>query len=347
MKIFFTTFIIVFTLFMSCYYLYTYEEQTYVSEGVNTSAPLSDDLNRPNKKPDLADNKAEIDNRATKPDTIATSSVATVPAIVNRLFEPRRFSVPKIKDTESAEQLYERNYIFTHESFLDAIAANDVVGVSLFLKAGMKLEFACKYHFEIPEGSRFFYYTEDGAVLYNPVSLAIVANSNNVLPLLLEFGGNLKLLNDLTCAHQKEPHRKAYCDLFAFSLRGKDINLLRMLLKAGFKLESQVYLAVTLSGPTKKAKEEELTTEEHRRRFNAMADIMVELINNGQSIEQSIPIRSGLWPSIKPINFVLGTGNKKFREEFIARINDPESRIKLTEFIGRLKKSRPPQAESY
>lgn len=339
MKIFFTTFTIVFALIMGGYYLFINEIPTSLPDSAKSSVPENADLHL------TAENHGSEDV-ADIPDTTAVTPASTPSKIVKRSLPTGSFELPKIKDATAVGFLEERHYFYTHESFLDAIATDDVEVVHLFLKAGMKIEFANRYSFEIPEDSKYFYYTEDGPVLYNPVSLAIVAGSDRVLPLLLTAGENLELLNKLTCAHQQDFQRKAYFDLFAFPLRAKNINLLRMLLKAGLKPESQAYLAVTLSGPTKKSIPKEYTPEERRRNFEVMADIMIELINNGQKVDQRFPVQA-LRPGPKPIEFILGTGNKEFREKFIARINDYESRKKLFEFIGRIKDFKPPQAEAY
>ncbi|MBU1109548.1 MAG: hypothetical protein KKB51_22895 [Candidatus Riflebacteria bacterium] len=278
--------------------------------------------------------------------------------------KPLRFDLLEIKDLEALGQLEARQYLFTHKSFLDAIAKDDVEAVSLFVKSGMKTEFAIDYSYKISDNSPYLFYASQTFMLYNPVSLAIIAESGKSLPILLESTENFGILNNLTLHPYSKLKDKNSFDLLALAIRTDNLELLRTLLKAGLKPEKQIYLVVAMHGRKENEKKSpnaherylpnaqerylpnarEIssleTIEETTAFLRAKAEIILELINSGQNIEQRIPIPIPIPTAIEMYFLIAGS---EIRENLIARVKDPAVRKKLQAISDKIIVNPPPK----
>lgn len=359
MKIFIGAFIISFTLLLSAYYgigyYQTLEDERIEGEmaayararGPETS---SDNFSLPDAKPEPVQPVNESrtraprtpwDNDRFKPN-IADSSAASYAAAIA---SPGKVSNPKVAprsippesdvvvDEEALKQLTAMKYEFTRPRFLDAVARDDSEAVSLFLKAGMHTEFNLNYFFEPAKDSIFTFYASESALLFNPLSLAVVAEANKSLPLLIAGTKDLQTANQLTAEQRIGPDRAIY-DLLGLAVKTDNLQLLRQFIAAGLKPVSQTYILVALLRSNRKLPPG-ANAEEKLKLVRKKADMLVELINNGQKVSQRLPIPIPV-PSAMEMFFVLA--GKTIRGEVIARVTDEKARIELQAMADKIDK---------
>ncbi len=241
------------------------------------------------------------------------------------------------QNIESEKELIARNYSFTPEHFLKAVANDDAEAVGLFLKAKMPLAMHIEYTWQPASDSPFLFYASEPTMLYNPLSLAIVAEARKSLPLLLagiDKPATLHALNQFT--HGDRMHERNGYDLLGLALQTADIDLLRALIAAGLKPRKQGYLIVALLSGRKKLPAE-MSPEISRQIMSKKADLLVELINNGQSPDQGMPFPI-MGPRVMQMFFILA--GPELSKALINRIADPKAKKQLEAYSAEIEKNR-------
>ncbi len=224
------------------------------------------------------------------------------------------------------------------ESLFTAIAGDDGATVAEFIKRRIRLDQETAWRCEVGSDNQFRFYASQPTMLYNPLSLAIVAGASQSLPLLLEAASNsqcLEALNAMTCKERKGFDQLGF-DLIGLALQSGDLELLRALLAAGLKPKRQGYLIVAMNA-SKRADVAELGPEIRLTMMRNKADLFVELINNGQRIDQRLPFPFPV-PPVTEMFFAFA--GPEITADVISRISDPDNRSGLQKIADKIK--RPP-----
>lgn len=225
------------------------------------------------------------------------------------------------------------------ESLFTAIAGDDATAVADFIKRGIRLDQETAWRYEVGSDHQFRFYASQSTMLYNPLSLAIVAGASQSLPLLLEAASNSQCLEALNVMTGKE--RKGFdqlgFDLIGLALQRGNLELLRALIAAGLKPKRQGYLIVAMNA-YKRADVAELGPEIRLTMMRNKADLFVELINNGQRIDQRLPFP---FPTPPVTEMFFAFAGPEITADVISRISDPESRSGLQKIADRIKRTPP------
>ncbi|HNX77144.1 MAG TPA: hypothetical protein PLM07_21130 [Candidatus Rifleibacterium sp.] len=350
MKIFFYTFVVTFILLLSGFYAIEHYISIEIARenadiaSFTSQLPITDKAGATDDF-GLPDNATTSDSSVVQlpPHPAAPSDLASTPESLDgpasdsasALAEPTQ---PTPENTEICRQLLAMGYNFDRAAFFGAITRDDQAAIELFLKAGMPLEPPIAFSYEPAADSPYLFYASQTTMLYNPLSLAIVASAGKSLPLLLSAASTQKRLlelNEITCVDRRKIDRWGY-DLLGIAIQSGDINLLRNLISAGLQPVQQSYLLVALMSRPRVAKGE-LSPEVRRQIFRQRADLMVELINAGQNVEQRIPTPFPVPPAMEMFFSLAG---KEIRDDLIARVNSESARKKLQVFADRLDRRR-------
>ncbi|PKL48592.1 MAG: hypothetical protein CVV42_08960 [Candidatus Riflebacteria bacterium HGW-Riflebacteria-2] len=226
--------------------------------------------------------------------------------------------------------------VLSQKKLLDAIVRDDVETVAQLLSKGQKTEFAIDYSFELPTDSIYRFYASETAMLYNPISLAIVAGAEKSLPLILADTKDIKLLNELTASHYKKDGQlgKSSYDLLALAVRTDNLKLLRQLIAAGLKPERQNYLVVAFFVGRKESDNKNFSRAMFLESLRQRSAIIVELINSGQTISQRLPVPFPM-PTAVEMFFMLA--GPEIRDAMIEDIRDEKVKKQLTEVASRMR----------
>lgn len=225
------------------------------------------------------------------------------------------------------------------ESFLAAIAGDDAAAVAEFIKSGIRLDQETAWRHEVSSDHQFRFYASQPVMLYNPISLAIVAGASQSLPLLLAAASNsqcLEALNAMTCSERKGFDQLGF-DLIGLALQRGDLDLLRALFAAGLKPERQGYLIVAMNS-YKRSDVAELGPEIRLEMMRNKADLFVELINNGQRIDQRLPFP---FPTPPVTEMFFAFAGPEITADVISRISEPETRYDLGKIAAGIKRTPP------
>jgi len=225
------------------------------------------------------------------------------------------------------------------ESLFTAITGDDAATVAEFIKRGIKLDQETPWCYEVGSDHPFHFYASQPTMLYNPLSLAIVAGASQSLPLLLEAASNsqcLEALNMMTCKEHKGFEQLGF-DLLGLALQRCDLELLRALMAAGLKPKRQGYLFIALNA-SKAADVAELGPESRLKMLRNKADLFVELINKGQRIDQRLPVP---FPTPPITEMFFAFAGPEITADVISRISDPDNRAGLQKIADRIKRTPP------
>ncbi len=225
------------------------------------------------------------------------------------------------------------------EALFTAIAGDDAATVAEFIKRGIKLDQETAWCYEVGSDHQFSFYARRPTMLYNPISLAIVAGASQSLPLLLAAASNsqcLETLNAITCKEHKGFEQLGF-DLLGLALQRGDLELLGALIAAGLKPKRQGYLFIAMNAK-KPADVAELGPESRLKMLRNKADLFVELINNGQRIDQRLPIP---FPTPPITEMFFAIAGPEITADVISRISDPENRSGLQKIADRIKRTPP------
>lgn len=355
MKIFLVSFVIIFSLVLGSIQVFEYYRQAELNqemldraqdavrmkaeEAKAEKAVAEDDFGLPDNSTIKSDPLKEKAAPASEfPARTATASLARYKFKTgsgSQLMLLPGTVVPQ--NLEAAKDLSARNYSFTPEHFLKAIANDDYVAVNLFLKAKMPVEMHIEYTWQPASDSPYLFYASQPTMLYNPLSLAIVAGARKSLPLLLagvEKPSTLQALNQFTPGDRIQG-RNGY-DLLGLALQTADIDLLRTLIAAGLKPRKQGYLPVAFFSKQKEDAAGQ-SPEAARQIMRRKADLLVELINNGQNPEQGLPFPI-MGPRIMQMFFIIA--GPELSAELIARITIQKVKMQLQTLSSEVEKSR-------
>lgn len=230
------------------------------------------------------------------------------------------------------------------EHLFTAIADDDAATVAEFIRRGIKLDQETAWCYEVGSDHQFKFYASQPVMLYNPISLAIVAGASQSLPLLLAAASNsqcLEALNAMTCKEHKGFEQLGF-DLIGLALQRGDLELLRALFAAGLKPQRQGYLFVAMNAD-KRANTAELGPEMRLQMMRNKADLFVELINNGQRIDQRLPVP---FPTPPVTEMFFAFAGPEITADVISRISEPEIRYDLGKIAAGIKRT-PPGRHSY
>jgi len=225
------------------------------------------------------------------------------------------------------------------EHLFTAIADDDAATVAEFIRRGIKLDQETAWCYEVGSDHQFKFYASQPVMLYNPISLAIVAGASQSLPLLLAAASNsqcLEALNAMTCKEHKGFEQLGF-DLIGLALQRGDLELLRALFAAGLKPQRQGYLFVAMNAD-KRANTAELGPEMRLQMMRNKADLFVELINNGQRIDQRLPVP---FPTPPVTEMFFAFAGPEITADVISRISEPEIRYDLGKIAAGIKRTPP------
>ncbi len=225
------------------------------------------------------------------------------------------------------------------EPLFTAIASDDAAAVADFIKRGIRLDQETTWLYEVGSDHLFRFYASQPVMLYNPLSLAIVSGASQSLPLLLAAASNsqcLETLNAMTCKERKGFDQLGF-DLIGLALQRGDLDLLRALIAAGLKPKRQGYLIVAMNA-RKPADVAELGPEIRLTMMRNKADLFVELINNGQRIDQRLPFP---FPTPPITEMFFAFAGPEITADVISRISDPDNRSGLQKIADKIKRTPP------
>ena len=344
MKIFAITFVVTFVLLLTGFYAVEHYVSIEIARENAEIASFTSQLPDP-VKTTAADDFA-LPDRPSAPAAVQLpphpSGSADVVSKAEDMEAPASVSaeLPQLttQNAEAREQLLAMGYHFDQSAFFTAITRDDRAAIELFLEAGMPLVPPLKFSYQPAADNPYLFYASQTSMLYNPLSLAIVASAGKSLPLLLSAAAahnKLLMLNEMTCMERRQLDKSSH-DLLGMALQGGNIQLLRSLITAGLKPLRQTYLLVALHAG-KKAGKGELSPEARRQFFQQKADLMVELINAGQNVRQRFPTPFPVPPAME-IFFAIT--EKDIRSDLIARVASEPVRQELLGIADRLDRAR-------